>query len=127
MGELGAVQLGLPPSSRNDPLAGAGARGQHPVVANLMRTRRRNEGHQSIQQLVTRHQDVGRAIAPRGLETQGESSVSIQNSTSPSRAHWCAKRGSLRSSGIPTLAPGLPVCGARIGCVTRVRGVGSFG
>jgi hypothetical protein len=40
-----------------------------------MRTRRRNEGHQSIQQLVTRHQDVGRAIAPRGLETQGESSV----------------------------------------------------
>ena len=45
------------------------------MVANLMRTRRRNERHQSLQQLVTLHQDVGRAVAPRGLETQGEPSI----------------------------------------------------
>ena len=63
--------------SGHDLIAGAGARCQHAVVANLVGSGRWDEGDQPLQQLVALHQDVRRAVAPAGLETQGESAVGL--------------------------------------------------
>ena len=45
------------------------------MVAHLVGSGRRNQGHQPFQELVGLHQDVGGSIAPAGLEAEREASV----------------------------------------------------
>jgi hypothetical protein len=59
----------------HDPVALARAGRQDPVVADLVGTRRRDQGRQAIDELMSLHQDVGRAVPPARLEAQREPSV----------------------------------------------------
>jgi len=72
---LGPSLFPWTPRAGDDSIAEAGAGCQHSVIANLVGSGRRDEGRQSLQQLVALHQDVRRSIAPAGLEAQGELSV----------------------------------------------------
>jgi len=60
---------------RHHPVPPTRAGGQDAVVPHLVRPRRGHQGSQSLKQLMALHQDVGRTIAPPGLEPIGEAAV----------------------------------------------------
>ena len=75
-------RLGLAPgefdggiASRNDLVAPTGAWRQDAVVTDLVGARGRDQGHEPLDELAALHQQVAGAVAPAGLQAQGEPSV----------------------------------------------------
>jgi hypothetical protein len=50
-------------------------RRQYAVTTNLMRTRRRDEGRETLEEFMPLHHDMSRSVAPSGLESIGESAI----------------------------------------------------
>jgi hypothetical protein len=61
--------------TRHDPVALARRRSEHAVVSHLVGAGRRDQRYEPFDELTSLHQNVRGAVAPAGLEAQGESSI----------------------------------------------------
>ena len=90
-------------SCRDHLVACARTRCEHPVIADLIRPRRRDQRSQPLEQLASLHHDMRRAVSPLGLQAIGEPTV--RHRLEATQGKWRARV--IRRDQIQTAKPAL--------------------